>query len=165
MPVWTAVVWGSNTFTFSDVLLIPATVGEPTPEYPIQKLVEEAVPPRVKTQFNAIMAVLIPELMYNALVLVLATTELKLNATLPRLCADVVEELILIKGLRIGEVLLLSKVEREHRFSTEVPPTTRPNAFADIFKSTRSNSINPTFVVIQLPPKAALDWFTSTFVM
>jgi len=69
--------------------LIPAIVGLPTPLYPMQLFVEEAVPVRVKTQFNMIMAVAILEQMNIAFVAVLATAEVKAKATFPKECAAV----------------------------------------------------------------------------
>ena len=54
-------------------------------------------------------------------------------------------------------VVLVSNVDREHRFRTEVPPITMPDAFPDRFRSTLSNSISPILVVIQAPVKAELD--------
>ena len=84
MPVSTDTVCGKVTFTDNEVLFTPAIVGLPVPLYPTQKLVELAVPNRVKTQFSIIMAVLIPELIKMASLFVLTLAPVKLNATFPK---------------------------------------------------------------------------------
>jgi hypothetical protein len=165
IPDCTEVVCGRRTLTFSDVLLIPAIVGLPTPLYPMQLLVEEAVPASVKRLLNMRMAVLIPEAIYMAFVLVLATVEVKANATLPMLCVAVVVLVIESRGRRGVLGFVVSRVAKESRVITDVPPITMAVALPVQVTSSRSNSACPTLVTMTGKADRRYVCCTSTFVI
>ena len=157
MPLWTVVVWGRTTLTLSDVLANPAIVGVPTPLYPTQKLVEEAVPTNVKTQFNMMIAVFTLEPINIAFVAVFVLAPVKENATLPKECVRRVELVMESKGRRVVPVLVVSRVDKESLAKTDVPPITIAEQFPEIAISRRSHSTKPTFVAITGNAEAAED--------
>jgi hypothetical protein len=110
--------------------------------------VEDAVPARVKRQLNMAMTEFTEEAMLIAFVTVLATEEVKANATFPKECVRRLELVIDRRGRRVAAMLVFSNVLRLQRLRTDVPPIETPMAFPATVRSTRSNSTRPIFVTI-----------------
>jgi hypothetical protein len=109
-------------------------------------------------------AVLTLDAMVIALVAVFTLAPVNAKATFPIEWVVVVEEVIDNRGRRVVAVLVVSRVAKDRRARTDVPPMTIADTFPVHATSNRSHSTSPTFVWMTGRVPAAFVCCISTFV-